>query len=102
MGDLTVGLVLHLHRLLFSFADGHGGTFKIEDNLVGDRQGDGTTTTRFVPVSAHETPFYIEELTRTGPADVDARAPRLARESESARSPGTARALGTFARRLGR
>lgn len=60
--DLTVGLVLHLHRLLFSFADGHGGNFKVEDNLVVDRQADGTTTTRFVPVRAHETPFYIDEL----------------------------------------
>ncbi len=62
VGDLTVGLVLHLHRLLFSFTDGRGGHFKIEDNVVVDRHPDGTTTTRFVPVPAHETPFFVEEL----------------------------------------
>jgi len=61
-GELTVGLVLHLHRLLFSFADGRGGHFKIEDNLVIDRHPDGGTSTRFAPVSWKETPFYIDEL----------------------------------------
>lgn len=61
-GDFTVGLVLHLHRLLFSFTDGHGGYFKIDDNVVVDRQPDGTTTTRFVPVSAHDTPSFVDEL----------------------------------------
>ncbi len=65
-GDLTVGLVLHLHRLLFSFNDGRGGYFKTEDNVVVDRHPDGTTTARFVPVSAQETPLFVEELvTRT-------------------------------------
>lgn len=61
-GELTVGLVLHLHRLLFSYTDGEGGSFKLEDNLVVDRHPDGTTTTRFQPVSAQETPFYVREL----------------------------------------
>lgn len=65
-GELDVGLLLHLHRLLFSFADGHPGTFKTADNLVVDRDSDGTTTVRFEPVSARETPFFMEELvTRT-------------------------------------
>jgi Fic family protein len=64
--DLGVGLVLHLHRLLFSFTDERGGYFKTEDNVVVDRHQDGTTTTRFVPVSARETPFFVDELaTRT-------------------------------------
>ena len=68
-GDLSVGLVLHLHRLLFSFTDGRGGYFKTEDNVVVDRHQDGTITTRFVPVSAHETPFFVEELaSRAGAA----------------------------------
>ncbi len=65
-GEFTIGLVLHLHRLLFSFTDGQGGSFKTEDNLVVDRNPDSTTTVRFEPVSAHETPFFMEELvTRT-------------------------------------
>ena len=61
-GVFTVGLVLHLHRLLFSFADGRGGYFKTEDNLVVDRNSDGKTTVRFEPVPARDTPFFMEEL----------------------------------------
>jgi Fic family protein len=61
-GQLNVALVLHLHRLLFSFTDGRGGSFKTDDNLVVDRNPDGTTTVRFEPVHAHETPFFMEEL----------------------------------------
>lgn len=61
-GELTVGLVLHLHRLLFSFTDGRGGHFKVEDNLVVDRHPDGSTSTRFAPVGWRETQFYMDEL----------------------------------------
>jgi fido (protein-threonine AMPylation protein) len=61
-GELSVGLVLHLHRLLFSFTDGRGGYFKAEDNVVIDRHSDGSTSTRFTPVGPHETPFYMDEL----------------------------------------
>ncbi len=59
---LTVGLVLHLHRLLFSHAEGGGGQFKTHDNLVIDRFPDGSREIRFTPVSAKETPFFMEEL----------------------------------------
>jgi Fic family protein len=65
-GELSVGLILHLHRLLFSFADGRGGHLKTEDNLVVDRHRDGTRSVRFRPVSAKETPFYVEELVARG------------------------------------
>jgi Fic family protein len=61
-GKLSVGLVLHLHRLLFSFTEGRGGSFKVEDNLVVDRVPDGSRQIRFKPVSASETPFFMEEL----------------------------------------
>jgi Fic family protein len=61
-GAFTVGLVLHLHRLLFSFTEARGGHFKTEDNLVVDRNSDGSTTVRFEPVPARETPFFVEEL----------------------------------------
>jgi Fic family protein len=61
-GELTVGLVVHLHRLLFSFTDGRGGYFKAEDNVVIDRYPDGSTSTRFIPVGWQETPFYMDEL----------------------------------------
>ena len=61
-GPVTIGLVLHLHRLLFSFCDGGGGHFKLDDNVVVDRHADGSKTTRFVPVSAAETEHYMCEL----------------------------------------
>ncbi|MGI8793370.1 MAG: Fic family protein [Acidimicrobiales bacterium] len=61
-GELNVGLVLHLHRLLFSHTAGGGGALKLEDNLVIDRLGDGTRTVRFKPVSWRETPHFVEEL----------------------------------------
>lgn len=61
-GELSVGLVLHLHRLLFARTGGGGGQFKTVDNLVVDRHPDGTSTVRFKPVSAAETPFYSSEL----------------------------------------
>lgn len=64
--ELSVGLVQQLHRLLFSFTEGRGGYFKTDDNIVVDRQPDGTRVVHFAPVSARETPFFIDELvTRT-------------------------------------
>ena len=59
---LDVGLLLHLHALLFEQAPGHGGHFKGSDNLVVDRAPDGTREVRFVPVPAAQTPFFTEEL----------------------------------------
>jgi Fic family protein len=61
-GDFSVGLILHLHRLLFSYTAGRGGHFKTDDNVVVDRHSDGTTGVRFEPVSAQETPFFVDEL----------------------------------------
>lgn len=61
-GDLSVGLVLHLHRLLFGRTGGGGGQFKTVDNLVVDRHVDGTSSVRFVPTSHQDTPFLMSEL----------------------------------------
>ncbi len=59
---LNVGLILHLHRLLFAHTAVPRGAFKTEDNLVVDRSPDGSTTVRFKPVSAASTPFAIDDL----------------------------------------
>lgn len=59
---LNIGLVLHLHRLLWSETDAAGGTLKTDDNLVVDRSSDGTLQVRFTPVSAVQTSFYLSEL----------------------------------------
>lgn len=61
-GELSVGLLLHLHRLLFNFTEGRGGHLKTDDNLVVDRSPDGTRAVRFTPVSAADTPFFVTEL----------------------------------------
>ncbi len=47
---------------MFSFVDGGGGRLKLDDNLVINRHEDGTTTTRFEPVSAADTEHYVSEL----------------------------------------
>src|SRR5947209_6402385 len=59
---LNVGLLLHLHRLLFAHTAAPGGTFKTEDNLVVDRSPNGEVTVRFRPVPAASTEFYVAEL----------------------------------------
>jgi Fic family protein len=59
---LNVGLILHLHRLLFAHTPMPGGAFKTEDNLVVDRSPDGSTAVRFKPVPAASTPFAIDDL----------------------------------------
>jgi Fic family protein len=59
---LNVGLLPHLHRLLFAQVDADGGRFKANDNLVVDRQSDGTTSVRFRPVPASQTPDAVREL----------------------------------------
>ncbi len=58
----TVGLALHLHRLLYRHTDGRGGYLKDEDNEISDRDEHGRRFTVFHPVEYRETPFYIDEL----------------------------------------
>jgi Fic family protein len=60
---VNTGLVLHLHRLLFGHTEAEGGRLKTQDNLVVDRAPDGTVTTRFVPVPAAQTEYFLAELT---------------------------------------
>jgi Fic family protein len=59
---LNIGLLLHLHRLLFAYTAIGGGRLKGEDNLVVDRDENGIATVRFRPVSARDTPQSLVEL----------------------------------------
>lgn len=59
---LNVGLLLHLHKLLFAHTAAQGGRFKTEDNLVVDRGPAGDITVGFRPVPAPETPFFVADL----------------------------------------
>jgi len=59
---LNVGLILHVHRLLFAETRGAGGSFKASDNLVVDRSPEGLQTVRFEPVPAARTEYYTADL----------------------------------------
>jgi Fic family protein len=59
---LNVGLLLHVHRLLFEHTDVRGGRFKSTDNLVVDRSPDGSVQVRFRPVPALDTEYYLMGL----------------------------------------
>jgi len=59
---LNLGLLLHLHRLLFADTSMPGGTLKESDNLVVDRSPDGSVQVRFVPVPAARTEYATSEL----------------------------------------
>lgn len=61
-GQLSAGLLLHLHRLLLSHTDGRGGYLKSDDNLITERGPDGVRRARFEPVSARDTPHFLDEL----------------------------------------
>lgn len=59
---MNVGLVLHLHRLLFRYTQSPGGQLKQTENLVVDRLPDATVVKRFTPVSPGRTPQFLEQL----------------------------------------
>lgn len=59
---LSIGLLLHLHRELFSYTEVPGGQLEHDDNLVVDRSPGGSVEVRFVPVPAAETEFCTAEL----------------------------------------
>ncbi|MGH9120338.1 MAG: Fic family protein [Acidimicrobiales bacterium] len=63
--QLGVGLILHLHRLLYAPTGLVGaGQFKTTDNQVVERRG-GAQRVRFTPVSAVATPDAVRDLVDT-------------------------------------
>jgi Fic family protein len=58
---LTVPFLLHLHRLLFHYAGGRGGYFKVSPNMIVAYE-DGRKKTIFTPPSPSETEFLLTEL----------------------------------------
>lgn len=59
--ELSVPLVLHLHRLLFAHTDGGGGRLKIEQNLIVSYES-GRREVVFTPTPPDETEFMLGEL----------------------------------------
>ena len=72
-GRVSVGMILHLHRLLYEPTGLLGaGQFKTADNVVIDRDSSGRSRVRFHPVPAAQTPAATKSLVE-GYDDVVAR-----------------------------
>jgi hypothetical protein len=87
---LNLGLLLHLHKLLFAHTAAPGGRFKTEDNLVVDRSPNGDVTVRFRPVPAADTEFHLAELIeryRAASSADELRGPGCRTSSASSRTP---------------
>ena len=59
---LRPSVILQLHRDLYQYSPGVGGSFKNSDNVITERLPDGTNRVRFEPVPAWETPEAVDRL----------------------------------------
>lgn len=53
--------IREFHREIYAQTDIEGGNWKQRDNTIEERLSDGRWVTRFVPVSARETPRFVTE-----------------------------------------
>jgi len=60
--EITPETIMRMHRDMLGFTDLPAGRWKSWDNTIEERLPDGRWITRYVPVSARETPFYMNEL----------------------------------------
>jgi len=71
--ELSVPFVLHLHRLLFEYTDGNGGSLKSDQNLIVSYES-GHREVVFTPTPPEETEFALGELlARYGEAKAEGR-----------------------------
>ena len=54
--------ILKIHRDMLSHTDLPAGRWKNRDNTIEERLPDGRWITRYIPVTASETPYYMNEL----------------------------------------
>lgn len=59
---VKASVLLQLHRDLYKFAGNSGGSFKSADNVIAQEDERGIKSIRFQPVSAWETPAYIDAI----------------------------------------
>jgi Fic family protein len=59
--DISEATTKRLHADIYAQTGIPGGKYKNRDNTIEQRLADGRWVTRFVPVSARETPFYMKE-----------------------------------------
>lgn len=60
--DISTESILQMHKEMLKFTDLSGGQWKTRDNMIEEQLPSGEWVTRFVPVSAHETPVLMKEL----------------------------------------
>ena len=60
--EITEEKIQGFHREIYAQTNLPAGHWKRRDNTIEERLADGRWITRFVPVSARETPFYMKEL----------------------------------------
>jgi len=54
--------ILRFHQQIYAKTDITGGQWKKRNNVIEERLANGRWITRFVPVSAAQTPYYMKEL----------------------------------------
>ncbi len=60
--EINCETILQMHKDMLKFTDLTGGQWKSTDNMIEERLPNGQWVTRFIPTSASETPFYMNEL----------------------------------------
>jgi Fic family protein len=60
--SITPDTIMKIHRDMLSHTDLPAGKWKNRDNTIEERLPDGRWITHFVPVTALETPYYMNEL----------------------------------------
>jgi len=60
--EINMETIQRIHREIYAKTNVAGGEWKKRDNTIEERLPDGRWITRFIPVSARETPFYMKEL----------------------------------------
>ncbi|MBI5274256.1 MAG: Fic family protein [Chlamydiales bacterium] len=60
--EITPESICKMHKKMFDLTNRSKGVWKNKDNSIEEQLPDGTWITRFLPVSAKETPYYMAEL----------------------------------------
>jgi Fic family protein len=60
--EINTETILKMHKDMLKYTDLEGGIWKVRDNTIEERLPNGQWVTRFQPVSAIDTPFYMNEL----------------------------------------
>ena len=63
--DITPEQICKMHKKMFDLTTRPQGVWKSKDNSIEEQLPDGTWVTRFSPVSARETPHYMNELCKS-------------------------------------